>query len=130
MIIKRQTKNDKDKDTSKIFVSIPIGSTVAVQCEDGGPWTYGTIEGKGNQIHHDRLYHIHIAKRGRLVTQNRQQIKPTQISAEQYLWDQLHKHTKTDPLKSILTQKLEKQPVTSNNNSNIYNGPHRNNTTH
>ena len=30
-IFKRETKNDKDKDTSKIFVSLPIGSTVAVQ---------------------------------------------------------------------------------------------------
>ena len=47
-VTKRQTKNDKDKDTSKNFVSIPIGSTVAVQWEDGGPWTQGTIEGKGD----------------------------------------------------------------------------------
>ena len=67
-------------------------------------------------------------KTGQLVTQNRQHIKPTQISVEQYLWDQLHKHAKTDPLKSILTQ-LEKQPDTSNNN-NINNGPFINNPTH
>ena len=37
-IIKRQTKNDKDKNISKIFVSLPIGSTVAVQ---QGRW--GTV---------------------------------------------------------------------------------------
>ena len=73
--------------------------------------------------------YLHHKKTGRLVTLNRQHIKPTQISAEQYLWDQLHKHTNTDPPESILTQ-LDKQPVTSNNNNNIYNGPHRNNSTH
>ena len=37
----------------------------------------------------------------KLVIQNRQHIKPTQISAEQYLWDLLHKHIKTDPLENI-----------------------------
>ena len=31
-------------------------------------------------------------------------MKPTEISAEQYLFDQLNKHTKTDPLESILIQ--------------------------
>ena len=45
LITKRQTKNDKDKDTSKKLVSIPIGSTVAVQWEDGGWWTHGTLKG-------------------------------------------------------------------------------------
>ena len=34
--MKSQTKNDKDKETSKYFVSLPIGSTVVVQWEDGG----------------------------------------------------------------------------------------------
>ena len=60
---------------------------------------------------------------------NRQHIKPTQISAEQYLCEQLHKYTKTDPLENILTQ-LEKQPAANNINNNMYNMPHRNNTTH
>ena len=87
------------------------------------------IEGKSDQNHHDRFTIFASQKTGRLVTQNRQHIKPTQISAEQYLWDQPHKHTKIDPLEGILTQ-LQKQPVTSNNKNNICNGPHRNNTTH
>ena len=56
-------------------------------------------------------------------------MKPTQISADQYLWNQLHKQTKTDPLGSILIQ-LEKQPGASNNNNNINNGPFINNPTH
>ena len=62
VMIIRQTKKDKDKDSSKNFVFIPIGSTVMVQQEDGGPWTHGTIEGKGDQNHHDRLCHIYIRK--------------------------------------------------------------------
>ena len=90
-----------------------------------GDQTHDTIEGKDNHNHHDRTYHIHITKTERVVS--RQDIKPTQISAEQYLCEQLHKHTKTDPLENILTQ-LEKQPAASNINNNIYNGPHRNNT--
>ena len=55
-------QDDKNKGTPKNYVSIPIGSTVAVQWEEGGSWTHGTIEGKGNQNHHDRSYHIHITK--------------------------------------------------------------------
>ena len=69
VIMKRQTKNDnKDKDTSKNVVSLPIGSTVAVQCKDMGPWTHGTIEDKGAHNHHDSSYHIHITMTGQLVT--------------------------------------------------------------
>ena len=62
MIIKRQMKDDKNKDTFKNYVSIPIGSTVVVQQENQGPWTHGTMEGKGDQNHHDRSYHICITK--------------------------------------------------------------------
>ena len=53
-LIKRQMKNDKDKDTFKSFVSLPLGSTVAVQCQDEGPWTHGRIEGMGYHNHHGR----------------------------------------------------------------------------
>ena len=41
--------------------------------------------------------------------QNRQHIKPTPISAEKYIQEQLHKHIRTDPLENILNQ-LNKQP--------------------
>ena len=37
-ILKRQMKDDKNKGTPKNYVSIPKGSTVMVQWEDGGPW--------------------------------------------------------------------------------------------
>ena len=63
VIIKRQTKNEKDKDTSKNFVPLPTGSTVAVECEDGGLWIHGTIEGKGDHNHRNRSYIIHITDR-------------------------------------------------------------------
>ena len=42
-----QVKNGQNNDTSEIFMSIPIGSTVLIQQEDGGPWTHGTIIGQG-----------------------------------------------------------------------------------
>ena len=52
-LINRQCRNDKDDNTSKSFNPLPIGSTVAVQCEDGRPWTHGTIEEKGDDNHHN-----------------------------------------------------------------------------
>ena len=33
---------------------------------------------------------------GWLITRNSQHVKPTQITAEQYLWDQLDEHIVTD----------------------------------
>ena len=52
-LVHRQHKSDRYNDASPIFASIPIGSTVAVQQEDGGLWTHGTIVGKGDPSHHD-----------------------------------------------------------------------------
>ena len=57
-LVKRQTKNDKNHDTPRMYAPIPIGSTVAVQHEDGGPWTHGTVESKGSHNHNDRSYTI------------------------------------------------------------------------
>ena len=45
-LIRRQHKNGLNNDASPLFVSIPIGSTVVVQQEDGGLWTHGTIVGE------------------------------------------------------------------------------------
>ena len=63
-LIKRQTKDDKNQGTPRNYVSIPIGSTVAVQHEDGGLWTHGTVEGKGDHNHHDRSYNTCITRTG------------------------------------------------------------------
>ena len=69
-LIHRQGKNDTNNDSSQDFVSIPIGSTVVVQHEDGGPWTHGKIVGKGYHNHHNRSYKIQITTTGRIITHN------------------------------------------------------------
>ena len=101
-LTQRQGKNDQNKDTSQIFVSIPIGSTVVVQWENGGPWAHGTIIGKGDHNHHNRLYKIQVIATGRIITYNRQHIKPTPITTEDYMHYQARKHTRTDPFNAIL----------------------------
>ena len=58
VLIKRQTKHYKNHDTSRIYASIPIGSTVAVQREDGGQWTHGPVESKGDHNHNGWSYTI------------------------------------------------------------------------
>ena len=90
----RQDKNDQNNDTSKNLVSLPTGSTVVVQQEDGGPWTHRTIEDKGYHNHHNRSYKVCITKTGRIVTCNRQHVRPTPIKAENFLHNQLNRHTK------------------------------------
>ena len=57
-LIKRQTKNDKNHDTPRMYASILIGSTVVVQDEDGGPRTHGTVERRGDHNHNDRSHTI------------------------------------------------------------------------
>ena len=57
-LVNRQMKNDKNHDAPRMYASIPIGYTVVVQHEDGGMWTHGIMEGRGNHNHNDRLYAI------------------------------------------------------------------------
>ena len=66
----RQSKNDTNSDASQVFASIPIGSTVAVQWEDGGPWTHGMIVGRGKHNHHNWSYNIQVTTVGRIITHN------------------------------------------------------------
>ena len=84
-LIHRQCKNGTNNDASQVFVSIPIGSTVAVQWEDGGPWTHGTIVGKDDHNHHNWSCKIQITTTGRIITHNRQDSKPTSITTEEYM---------------------------------------------
>ena len=93
-LMHRQGINDQDNDTSKIFMSIAIGSTVVVQWEDGGLWTFGTVVGKGDYNHHNRSYKIQVTKAGRIITCNRQHIKLTPITTVIFLHNQANKHTK------------------------------------
>ena len=70
-VVNRQHRNEQGIDTSKTFVSLPIGYTVVVQQEVGGLWAHGTIEDKGSHNHHDRSYKICITETGRIITCNR-----------------------------------------------------------
>ena len=63
MLVKRQTKNDRNHDTPRDFTFIPIGSTVAVQWEGGDRWTHSSKVGKGDH-NHNRYYIICITKTG------------------------------------------------------------------
>ena len=65
-LIDRQHKNNND--ASPIFTSIPIGSAVVVQQEDGRPWTHGTVVDTGDHNHHDHVYIIQLTINGRGIT--------------------------------------------------------------
>ena len=64
-----------------MFPNIPIESAVAVQCEDGSPWTHGMVIGKGNLYHHGRSYGIQLTNNGKPIARNRHHIKLTIITA-------------------------------------------------
>ena len=102
--IHRQHKKGTNNDASPVFASIPIGSTIAVQWEDSGLWTHGTIVGKGDHRHHDWSYIIQVTTTGRRITCNRQHIRLTSITADEYICYQTTKHTnrQIDPLHAIL----------------------------
>ena len=40
----------------EVIVSFLLGSTVAFQQEDGGPWTQGRVLGRGDHNHSNRSY--------------------------------------------------------------------------
>ena len=62
-----QDKYVKDNSIHKNLLSFPIGSKVAVQCEDGGPWMYGVTEEANNSNHSGRSYIIRVMKMLRLI---------------------------------------------------------------
>ena len=121
-LVDREGKNDND--TSPVFSNIPIGSAVAVQHEDGRPWTHGTVVGMGNHNHHDRSYIIQLTKNARCISRNRWHIKPTTVTADMYLQHQSKKQSniKTDPLTEILNN-INRNPAiyTTRQASNINN---------
>ena len=82
-LVDRQHKNDKD--ASPMFAFIPIGSTLAVQWEGGGPWTHGTIVGTGDHSHNDHSYTIQLTTNGRRITCNKQDIKPASVMVDAYI---------------------------------------------
>ena len=118
-LVHGQSKNDTNNDASQVFVSIPIGSTVVVQWEDGGPWTHGTIVGRGNHNHHNWSYDIQVTTMGRIITCNRQHIKLISITAEECICYQAkkHKNRQTNPLDAILGHIKNNPQSYSNNNT-------------
>ena len=57
-LVDRQNKNNNN--ASPVFALLHIGSAVAVQCEDGGLWTHGTIVDTGDHNHHNHAYTIQL----------------------------------------------------------------------
>ena len=51
----------------------------------------------GDHDHHNRSYKIQVTKTGRINTCNRQHMKPTPITAENFLRYQANRHTKNRP---------------------------------
>ena len=74
-LVHMQQKNDTNNDASSVFASIPIGSTVTVQQEDGGLWTHGTIVEKREHNCHDQSYTIQLTATSRRITCNRQHVR-------------------------------------------------------
>ena len=88
-----QDKYTKGNDTHKDSLSFPVGTRVAIQCEDCGPWTHGTVEKANGTDQQGLSYIIRVTKTGRLTTQNMRYICSTPIGTEQYLWKQIKKGT-------------------------------------
>ena len=70
------------------------------------------VIGTGNHNHHNRLYTIQLTTNGRCITWNRQNIKPTAVTADTYWQHQSNKHSniKTDLLVEILST-INKNPT-------------------
>ena len=52
-LVKRQAKNDKKYDTARNYNLYLIGSSLAVQREDGDRWKHGIIVGKAAYNHNN-----------------------------------------------------------------------------
>ena len=57
-LVRRQTRNNKNYDAARNYDLFSLGSTVAVQQEDGGPVTHGTIVAIGSHHHSKRSYTV------------------------------------------------------------------------
>ena len=115
-LINRQARNDKKYDTDRNYDLFSIGSTVAVQWEDGGPWTHGTVVGRCHHNDNSRSYTVRVTKTGDIIIRNNKHIKTTPITAEQYLRDQLSWHME-DPWDKILKQYESLSPQNEPNNA-------------
>ena len=60
----------KNNDTFKESPFIPEGSMVALQCEDGGPWTHDIVRAWEDTNHNDGFYKIQLTRRRHIITRN------------------------------------------------------------
>ena len=101
VLVSRQTRNDKNYNTSRSCASFPIGSTVVVQWEAGGLWTHEPVVGRHDHNYSNRSNIIRLTKTGQVVNRNCKHIRPTPITAKQYFRDQITKNT-ANPVDEIL----------------------------
>ena len=91
MLKVKQTNLIKNNSILKEYAFIPIGSTVAFQREESGPWTHGTVTEHHDAEHNGRSYRLWITTTGRIMTRTAGNIKIISILAKQYPWDQMSK---------------------------------------
>ena len=70
--------------------SFPIGSTIAVQCEDGGHWTCGIGKEVKGTDHHGWSYMIGLMKSGKLIRCNMRHVQNTD-NKRKYIMEQIKK---------------------------------------
>ena len=76
-------------NNSQRLTSFPLGCTVVIQCEDGGPWTHRVIKEANKSDYNGRSYIIKVLKMGRLIIWNIRHIYSTPIWTEQYHQEQI-----------------------------------------
>ena len=87
------TQPSQDLDAHKNILFLPRWSTVAGHREDGGPWTHMTVIGHGTDDH-SVVVTVRVTKLA-VQSPTKRYIKPTNISAEGYFWNQVAKANQT-----------------------------------
>ena len=72
-----QGKMTKNNDTLKGSSLIPVGSTIAVQCENSGLWTHGTLISHGDMVYINRSRKEQLTKTKQLIVRNTKHRKTT-----------------------------------------------------
>ena len=80
-----QCEMTKNNDTLKESSLTPVGSTVAVKCEDSRPWTHSTVIAHGDMRYNNRSCKVQLIKTGQLVIRKPKHIKTTTIATHQYM---------------------------------------------
>ena len=59
-LIKWQPNGNVDTVFHENIIFLPTGSTVAVKCNDGGPWTHGIVARHRSDNHPGTMYRIRV----------------------------------------------------------------------